>query len=263
MNSKGKKTSLCGVAMLNPEINMKDLSEDPKALLKQFSLRAPQADQAVEALSSDILLVEGDHADIECVQKLVAQKNLVIKRPLDAVVLVGERAGETFAFLQPQMMRPMLENGGMMQLDVYNAVRQRQLSILMLLSCVADNWMVDVLSEMALVPDCERDHCHHCGKGAEESAKLQICGKCRWARYCSKDCADAEWKVHRPFCEARKMYRRRTKMPEEEEKVNEESSSGSEPREFANAREVVGAMKESPMLAGMAKAMGSLAVAEG
>ena len=56
--------------------------------------------------------------------------------------------------------------------------------------------------------------CQTCGKPATAEKKLKKCSVCRLVRYCSTECRDGDWKVHKVVC--------RKKGEEEEEEEEED-----------------------------------------
>ncbi|KAJ6624929.1 hypothetical protein B0H10DRAFT_2004878 [Mycena sp. CBHHK59/15] len=52
-----------------------------------------------------------------------------------------------------------------------------------------------------------RRNCFGCGKSDLEESKLLLCGGCKAARYCGKDCQKASWKQHKILCKTVSMQR--------------------------------------------------------
>lgn len=43
-------------------------------------------------------------------------------------------------------------------------------------------------------------HCKNCNVEKERSS-LMVCGRCKYAQYCSKECQTANWKIHSNDCD--------------------------------------------------------------
>jgi len=60
-----------------------------------------------------------------------------------------------------------------------------------------------------------------CTRCASEGAKMQLCGNCRVAKYCSRECQKLDWKDHKPRCKElreayeKKLQERRKLLPNE------------------------------------------------
>jgi ankyrin repeat protein len=68
--------------------------------------------------------------------------------------------------------------------------------------------------------------CVGCGRigeseGKEESADLKMCSRCRWVRYCSKECQKEHWPVHRPDCKPMNDRRADEELRKEELKESQ------------------------------------------
>jgi len=68
-------------------------------------------------------------------------------------------------------------------------------------TCKWKGWQISVLQPVhkAKVKDTTKSHecCLKCGK---TNAKMNVCSKCKVAKYCSKDCQKSHWKQHKSTC---------------------------------------------------------------
>ena len=46
----------------------------------------------------------------------------------------------------------------------------------------------------------DRSSCANCGNLGEVGKEMAVCGRCKNATYCSRDCQLAHWKIHKPRC---------------------------------------------------------------
>ena len=75
------------------------------------------------------------------------------------------------------------------------------------------HWRMQDNGNMAIVeevPFPDRT-CMNCDKTQSGSVigplKFKVCSECRSATYCSKECHQAHWKVHKPVCRSLKLLR--------------------------------------------------------
>lgn len=60
-------------------------------------------------------------------------------------------------------------------------------------------------STKAIMPKSVKSMCENC-KGSER--KMMVCGQCRQAYYCSRECQKKDWKQHKKSCATRKEWRK-------------------------------------------------------
>ena len=65
--------------------------------------------------------------------------------------------------------------------------------------CVISRFSGQPYASCPLPSERER-RCAGCLQAAEADAKLLRCGKCKWARYCSRACQQKDWPLHKREC---------------------------------------------------------------
>lgn len=54
--------------------------------------------------------------------------------------------------------------------------------------------------EHIVIRSCEFPECKNEEDITSNSGTFKVCGKCRSAKYCSKQCQEKHWSIHKKFC---------------------------------------------------------------
>lgn len=209
----GKVEDVSGVALLLPELNAADLTEQGGAreLLRQFAERAQQqtAAELQEAEGRSCLIVdELDERDAAWAEHLL-QGGAVRPPPGSPppgsfTVLLGEHAGRTFE-ATPGREREVAAarqrmGRGVMDAHVFAIMRLRQSHLLSALLALSDSYMADVLGREGQARSLRALGCGACGAMQQADGKELLFCPCGWACYCSRECQKRDYPSHKAEC---------------------------------------------------------------
>lgn len=210
LTHEGKREFAGGTLALAPELNVRELSEDPQKLLSIFKARAAHLDE-LRQLEQEHghIMFQGDleWQDLQYVQNLLNRG--VLKRGTQRALYVtmGEKAGQMFVVKPGAIasVQGMIDNGAMVWADVADHTLTRQSIILQTLLVFADGYRQDILGRKDSKYLATSTGCLNCGSMTrEDGGKLLLCNSCGMAAYCSRECQKADWKVHKPDCNTRR-----------------------------------------------------------
>jgi hypothetical protein len=94
-----------------------------------------------------------------------------------------------------------VEQGYAKDCQIEMALKQRSWMVLTKLLQICEEFLIETKGKevMCLRKKCHQKICKKCSK-IDKEGKFKNCGQCNFVSYCSKNCQEEDWEIHKQTC---------------------------------------------------------------